>query len=136
MISLTFSSIIIFQTRDHYEIQYWPAYLLLLMVLNYPRLSVKIPRLTILFCSNFFFDLQNKFSDHDNPRYISYFACCWFLFKRFLYHELALLLHEQYELWNIFYFSVIIRFFTFHILVANCESRTNLNKFKAWVIWT
>lgn len=64
------------------------------------------------------------------------FACFRFLFKKFVYYELALLLHEQNEFWNIFCFSVIIRFFTFHILVANCELTANLDKFKAWVIWT
>ena len=42
----------------------------------------------------------------------------------------------QNELWNIFCFSVTIRFFTFHILLANCELRANLDKFETWVIRT
>ena len=42
----------------------------------------------------------------------------------------------QNELWDIFCFSVTIRFFTFHILLANCELRTNLDKFETWVIRT
>ena len=42
----------------------------------------------------------------------------------------------QNELWNIFCFSVTIRFFTFHILLANCELRANLDKFETCVIRT